>query len=210
MRAGEWGWSLQPRSILGGKWSPVWMLLKERLGEAEMGPRTRVSPALGWIVLIMGCPELSSIPGPTSWSQESPRAGKHWAACTASLPCLLARVSLVRTYRQCRQAAQKGLSLPPAHSRSLSCIQGIGRCQTRRGTLRMWSFRQCSRGLMEAGKDTLRCPRPRGAQVQRFGGVAQRAHLWDQPRPVFDLQLSPFWLYDSKKPHNQIFPIFSN
>lgn len=71
------------------------MLLKERLGEAEMGPGPG-SPHFGaGLSSIMGVSwELSSIPGPTYLVPGVPRVGKYWAACMASLVCLLARVSL--------------------------------------------------------------------------------------------------------------------
>lgn len=89
------GLSLQPAANPRREVVSSLMLLKERLGEAEMGPDQGLS-ALGLDQFsIMGVSwELSSIPGPTSLVPGVPRAGKHWAACTASLPCLLARVNL--------------------------------------------------------------------------------------------------------------------
>lgn len=57
MRASEWGWSLQPVVSFRREAVSNLMLLKERLGEAEMGPGPGSLPTLGLdCPLSWGCP----------------------------------------------------------------------------------------------------------------------------------------------------------
>ena len=83
-----------------------------------------LSPLWGWIVLYRGgvlgpeqhpWPHLLGSKSPWSWEA---LGCMHGIFATPS-----GQSQSVGIYRQ---AAQKGLSLPPAHSRSPSCVQGIG------------------------------------------------------------------------------------
>lgn len=65
-------------------------------------------------------------------------------------------------------------------------------------------------GLMETGKDTPGAPGHMGPKG--FRGLAEwhREHIFGISCLGLTSNSSPFWLCDFKKPHNQIFPIFSN